>query len=368
MISDEYFYNLSQPLLDRTEQLTLSILEELRAIAITISNDGIINLDEEQQRLLRMWADWDEDAEDWVDENLPEAYKKGLSEADKIGGTLTAGSFASTPLFGASFGGSISDKAMKAFEDIPNHLTMYGVFQEQAYEGLKKTRVPVVRSSMDVVRDLSVLASDETYRTANTLTRRELSQEIMRPFADRGITGIIYRDGRRVNLDSYAEMVARTQTGNAARQANFNRLQEYGIDLVLISQHYPTSDLCAPYQGRVFSISGSSDQYPSLQSAISGGLYHPNCKHSQSGYKRGQNIPEAREKVDSAKNKKRYEASQVQRYNERQIKSWKRREASAVTSDAQQKAKQKVREWQKRQRQHLDSNEYLRRRYSREKI
>lgn len=366
MISDDYFYNLSKSLLDSTEELTLSLIQEIKQIALRLSRGGNINVEAERRKIIARWSDWNENAKGWTDNNLPDAYKKGLSEADKISGDINKGRFVSVPLFGGNFAENISEAARKKFGDLPNHLTMYGVFQEQAYSGFRATQLPVVRSTSDVVRDLSILASDNAYVNADTLTRRQLSQEIMRPFTNRGVTGVVYDNGRRVMLDSYAEMVARTQTGNAARQANFNRLQEYGIDLVLISQHYPTSDLCAPYQGRVFSISGTSDRYEPLQSAISGGLYHPNCKHSQAGYREGQRIPQARE--SSADNEKRYEITQEQRYNERQIKHWKRRKEGALTDAELQKANSKIKAWQKRQRELIDDNSFLRRRYSREQI
>jgi hypothetical protein len=169
-----------------------------------------------------------------------------------------------------------------------------------------------------------------------------------------------------VNLDSYAEVVARSQTGNASRQAHINRLQEYGLDLVQITVHFPCSPLCEPYQGRVFSISGNDPRYPSLQSAIDGGLYHPNCKHGQANFS-GEVFTD-RDALTPTQNAEQYEEQLKQRYNERQIKAWKRREVSAIEEKEVQKAKAKVREWQKRQRELLDSSPYLRRNYAREQI
>jgi len=369
MISEEYFANLSQKLLDDTESLSLSLLERIRQIALALIAGRSVSIEAERRAIERMWQDWDGDAMQWADSNLPEAYKQGIKEADKRFTTgLTAGSFVSAPLFGGSFSSNISEEARKRLKDYPRHLTMYGVFQDQAYNDFAQSRLPVVRSTTDTIRDLVILSSDEAYLSGDTLTRRQLSERMIKPLADRGIEGIRYSDGRTMLLESYAEMVARTQTGNAARQANFNRIQEYGGDLVLISQHYPTSDLCAPYQGRVFSISGTDGNFPPLSSAISGGLYHPNCKHSQSGYKRGDRIPEAREKVDTKENKRRYQAQNQQRYNERRIRQWKRRKQTALTDQERNKAQAKISAWQKKNRELIDNNTYLRRNYSREQI
>lgn len=367
MISDEYFENLYSDLSEKNEVFVGDILSQVKSQADRLAKDPSYNisLTREQTKVLRRWAEHNKDMKAWVDDNLPKAYKKGLEGVE--GATLNAGQFLDIPMFGGDFG-EISDKARQALKDIPEHHNMYSVFQRAAYDDFERTRLPVVRSTMDTVRELSLQATDEAYRTADELTRRDLSQRILDDFAKKNIDGVVYSDGRKMNIDSYTEMVARTQTGNASRQAHMNRIQEYGGDLVLISQHYPVSPLCSPYQGRAYSISGESNVYPSLQSAIDGGLYHANCKHSQSQYKHGQKIPEAREKVGSAENKRRYEASQRQRQIERRIKYFKRKKSVALTEDAQKNAQQFISKWQKEARSNIESNPYLKRKYFREQI
>lgn len=373
MPTDEYFENLSEQLREDAEEFILQELEHLKEIAERLIRNprASVNLSREEQELIRRWIEYNEKNIEWVDATLPKAYKKGLSEADRAarGASMQVGAFTRTPLLSPAIQpGELSREALKALADVPEHHSMYQAFQQAAYEDFAATRLPVVRSKMDKVRALVVEASDQVYREADSLTRRQLSQQIIRRLTDEGITGIQYANGRTAKLDTYTEMVARSQTGNASRQAHMSRLQEYGRDLVLISQHYPVSPLCEPWQGRVFSISGDSDNYPSLEEAISGGLYHSNCKHSQSGYNPGQKIPEAREATGKRENRQRYEAQKQQRYNERQIRGWKRRETTALTDREREKAAAKVREWQKKQRDHLDSNSFLRRKYDREQI
>lgn len=364
MISDEYFGNLSKDLLDKTENFILSALRRIRNQARKlISDPNNYDLDAEQIAILNRLRAYSKETRQWVDENLPKAYLKGLENVS--GDTFREGAFFSVPMFQGTTSGDIPGSVKKI---IPTaHHTMYSVFQNAAYNDFEATRLPIVRSYMDHIRELVIRASDRAYLEADELTRRQLSQEIMREVADQGITGITYRDGRTLKLDSYAEMVARSQTGNAARQAHINRLQEYGRDLILISQHYPVSPLCEPYQGKVYSLSGTSERFPPFSSTNPGSqLYHANCKHSQSEYTGF--IPEAREKVGKKENERRYKAEQMQRYNERQIRSWKRREATALTDNEASKAKKKIRQWQKRQREHIDSNPYLRRAYAREQV
>jgi L-ascorbate metabolism protein UlaG (beta-lactamase superfamily) len=57
-----------------------------------------------------------------------------------------------------------------------------------------------------------------------------------------------------------------------------------------------------------------------------------------------------------------YELRQQQRYMERQIRHWKRREAAAITPEDKAKATAKVRQWQGSMRQFIDDTGRLRQR------
>jgi len=68
--------------------------------------------------------------------------------------------------------------------------------------------------------------------------------------------------------------------------------------------------------------------------------------------------------VDSTDN---YQERQQQRYNERQIRKWKRREVAAMTDDEAKKAKGYIRKWQGKQRKLLEGTGRYRK-YERESI
>ena len=94
-----------------------------------------------------------------------------------------------------------------------------------------------------------------------------------------------YGSGSRayqVSLDSYAMMVARSTTREAGNLGRINQLVENGHDLVKITEHYPTCSICAPFQNRVFSISGKDKRFPPLSMAFKNGYnnIHPNCRHT----------------------------------------------------------------------------------------
>ncbi|MFA5397289.1 MAG: phage minor capsid protein [Methanogenium sp.] len=63
-----------------------------------------------------------------------------------------------------------------------------------------------------------------------------------------------------------------------------------------------------------------------------------------------------------------YEAKQKQRYIERKIRNWKRRETVSIDPRSKDFSSKKVRTWQAKQREHLKENSYLPRKYEREQI
>lgn len=366
MAAPNTFERISLEISEASEEMILFALKRLRIMQNKLINNPSVNIDQRREfkRLQEEFAKYVKEAREWTDKELAESYLRGIKRAGK--GNVVSGFNSIGVLAPGVASQQISGKAAQILKDYPKHHTMYGVFKQAADEAFSDSRFPIIRQHQDRIREMIVQAADDAYRNADTLTRRELSQRLMRQFADEGVTGIRYSNGRTVQLDSYSEMVARTQTKNAFNQATWNRLQEYGKDLTLISEHYPCSDLCIDWQARVYSISGDSERFPSLQSAIAGGLFHPMCKHTSAPYSSGQ--PIERQKVTKRRNEEMYEAQLTQRYNERGIKSWKRREATALTKEERVKAKSKVREWQKRQRDHIESNPFLRRKYDREQI
>lgn len=125
-------------------------------------------------------------------------------------------------------------------------------------------------------------------------TRRSMAQQALDRMADRGITGFTDRAGRRWALDGYVEMAMRTQMTNATIAGHTARLQQFGHDLVVVSAHQHGCDLCAPFEGKVLSLSGAvvgsvtrpsllDDEpvtvnvYATVDDARQRGLFHPNC-------------------------------------------------------------------------------------------
>lgn len=103
-------------------------------------------------------------------------------------------------------------------------------------------------------------------------------------WAENGRTTVTYKNGKVVSAESYLQMATKTELTNLHLETQLGRMQDYGMDLVQISDHGGSCQLCEPYEGKIFSVSGMNDKYPALDTAIDGGLYHPNCRHFQFPY------------------------------------------------------------------------------------
>jgi hypothetical protein len=110
-----------------------------------------------------------------------------------------------------------------------------------------------------------------------TKTTRDLIKGILH---DQGLSALVDKGGHTWTLDRYSEMLLRTKAVEARNRGLINRVAENGYDLVQVSDHGTSCELCQPWEGQVLSITGDDPDYPSLADAESDGLFHPNCKHA----------------------------------------------------------------------------------------
>jgi hypothetical protein len=111
-------------------------------------------------------------------------------------------------------------------------------------------------------------------------TRKTVTKEIKKVIQDEGIYALIDRGGRKWTLDRYSEMLFRTKAVEARNRGMGNRMLENNYDLVQVSNHNASHDACRRWEGRILSLTGSTEGYPTLEEAESSGLFHPNCKHA----------------------------------------------------------------------------------------
>ena len=153
-----------------------------------------------------------------------------------------------------------------------------------------------------------------------------------------GIRAFTDKAGRDWSLHTYCTMVSRTTSRQAEVLAVLTADPEH--DLYMISSHGTTCALCAPYEGRVYSRSGTDPDFPPLAAAF-GKMdpagpdtlantwlnIHPNCLHVLVPWTTAGRTPEEIQKIKDFSNPRKNPFS-VDPRSEKQIKAYRTKEAA----------------------------------------
>ncbi|MCH1974707.1 phage minor capsid protein [Muricomes sp. OA1] len=244
--------------------------------------------------------------------------------------------------------------------------------KKKVVHDLKEAQKAVWRRMDDIYRQTVYRAGMNMAAGVKTLD--QAIDMATKEFLDAGIDCIEYKNGRRVNIASYAEMALRTASHRAMLLGEGKKRDEWGIHTVVVSAHANTCPLCAPWQGKVlvddvFSHVSAREAkelgYPLLSDAMEAGLLHPNCRHTISTYFPG--ITQLPEVTDTNKALNTYRAEQKQREFERKIRKWKRKEEGSCDPVNISQARKKVKQYRDELEEHMDRHPELRRDYDREK-
>lgn len=182
----------------------------------------------------------------------------------------------------------------------------------------------------------------------NVENREQLMQRTLNRFADEGIFGFTDKAGRKWGMGEYTEMATRTGMMHAALEGYAIQAQQYGFDLIIVTDHADECPLCRPWENRILSLTGAQRSDPectgTLQQAQAAGLFHPNCLHSYNAYVSGLSSKTGGDRQTPARNAEGYAARQTQRYYERQLRRWRRREGVAMDDKTAKKAETRVSE------------------------
>lgn len=255
----------------------------------------------------------------------------------------------------------------------------------------KHAETAVLRTMDDIYRQ-TVNKAQLAMNTGSVTLQQAIDMSVQ-DFLNKGIDCIIYRNGRRVNIADYVRMALRTTATRANLYGISAKIRQLGYDTVLVSNYGMCSDTCLPWQGRpyiddVFSLWDGEIQersggelwgkshycgkwFPLLSTALHGGLFHPNCRHTITMWRDGDPIPEPQ---DNSGIQQRYKLEQHQRQLENKVRRAKRFVAGQSDPENVKKSKKRLREAQKELREFIaDTNlneggTVLKRDYGKEKI
>lgn len=279
---------------------------------------------------------------------------------------------------------SVDSELKYAFEPLPitSHIdTILATYVQQTFREIdnfvNQTLITTNYGEGTVTRMYRKIVEETTGRVlAGTTTINKAVAETVIKWADKGIeTAFIDKGGHVWSLERYADTVIRSTVNRTYNELRMSRMEDYGVDLVLVSSHPDPREACAPIQGRVASIKPpgeNTSRYPSIYEfgyGEPGGLRGVNCRHMFYPYVEKLNINN-QPQYDEATMARNRELSQKQRYYERMVRKVKRSLMLAEEigdEETIQRYKRLVRNRQAVLREFVRENKLIRR-YDKERV
>ncbi len=259
------------------------------------------------------------------------------------------------------------------------HMTnLATIIAAQTAQGMNEV---LERQNIALAKDQAALWYDVTAEAiarhqAGEPTRAVMERGVTR-LANSGLETIDYISGTKTTIDAALRRHIVSQANQARNRLLMQRMDEWEWDLVFVDAHFGARPSHAEWQGKVYSRSGRSTEYPSLVESTGygtvTGLCGANCYHYMTPYVPGYSqLPDMdyseQERITGMTSDEYYAATQKQRRYERLIRSQKR-EISYLQEVRADAVKQRIRlgELQDKLRQFTHDN-HLRRDYERERV
>lgn len=146
-----------------------------------------------------------------------------------------------------------------------------------ANQTMKKNVVRFIRATQQQVLEDNQISKMIAQGMIEGETRKQISDRLLSEFEKQlKEEKFITINGRNYQPEGYTRMLARSRVAEASNQANVNAALQYGVDLVQVDIHAGSCEVCDPFQGKIYSISGNDPDFPALDERPP---YHPNCRH-----------------------------------------------------------------------------------------
>lgn len=198
-----------------------------------------------------------------------------------------------------------------------------------AADKLLKKQQKVLENSQEYV---DILNKNAMATVLGEKSRTEAIRETIAEMSKKGIPAFVDKNGREWSPEAYVDMDIRNTAKNAALAAEFASLDELGQDIILVSSHSGARPLCAPYQGKFYSLSGKSGTITDAKGKTytytpwsgtsfgkTAGLLGINCGHRIRGVSEGTFVYREKE-FDGDETSEEYKKVQRQRAMEREVR------------------------------------------------
>lgn len=259
-------------------------------------------------------------------------------------------------------------------------------YQKQAKQSLNMVntvmRYKAKSAAQKIINDTAELAEKQSFintlnkATGKVVTGAESRQAAMRQcikeMSEKGIPAFVDKLGREWSPEAYINMDIRTTANNIAHQAQFDRMEDYGVDLIEVSSHAGARPKCAEDQGKIFNrknkdgyttdLHGRKIKYYSWKKSSYGepnGILGINCGHHIYPFIPGISYQKYFP-YDEYDNQEQYKKVQGQRELERRVRKSKRECISLESvgdTEGLKKAKETLKTRQQALKQYCTDND-----------
>lgn len=214
--------------------------------------------------IMKILSKLDIDAVKWVQDNIPACYNSSMLNTQAyIMNVLNYNQYPYTQF------NTIHQKSIDVLtQNLTNNLRSANQFMGRHFK--------------DIFRQTQLQEVSNKVATGKTI--KETTKQMVESYKKQGIPCFKDRLGRNWSLETYSKMCARTVTRESATVAMINTCGEANVDLLQMSTHIGACPLCQQYQGKIYSISGRSKDYPIVPFPNGYWVIHPNCCHVFSPY------------------------------------------------------------------------------------
>ena len=203
-------------------------------------------------------------AADFAAKGIPASYRRGMD--------IAAGQIRAMGLTAPHDAGTLIHRS--AAQALAEHTAMELL---EANRSMKLTLHSHIRKTQQTLLEEQAIHSIIAQGVVQGKTRREVSNRLSEALRKEIGEGKLVKAGKRnFKPDEYAEIVTRTRTREAVTAGSINSAIELDIDLIQISVHETSCPICRPFQGRVYSITGTTPGFPRLDKRPP---FHPRCRH-----------------------------------------------------------------------------------------
>lgn len=202
--------------------------------------------------------------------------KAGQSLAALIGEEYRAGAAEAVGQITAA--GVARESINNTLSQIVHQRAAQAIMDEAFYSILKASEY-MSQDTKQRIKNAVQLANEKSLTLG--MNRCEATTQAIEDVNNKGITGIVAKNGARIPADKYMAGVIHYHQRKAHVVGTENMAVQNGYDLVYVNYVGITCEHCARKQGRVYSLSGNDKRWPHMTDEYKP-PYHAHCVHSMS--------------------------------------------------------------------------------------